>query len=95
MLGVQLKAAIEFLKHYGRDLDGYPNHLFDTIEICPQGQVEHNLVAHRVATPDRCADRMVGTLRTITGPVLREKWTNGEHLKAIPRSKSSPAFGGR
>ncbi len=84
MLGVQIRAAIEFLKHYGRDLDGYPNHLFDTVEICPQGQVEHDLSLTGSRLRIGVRTGWFGRYGFFTGPVLRDKWTKGEHLAGNP-----------
>lgn len=80
MITVQVKAAIEFLKFYYRDLDGYPNHFFDSIEICPNGQVggDLRLVGSRLRIG--VGTKLAGRVTIHTSTALRQLWTRGEHL---------------
>jgi len=84
MVGVQLRAAVELLKHAHRDLDGYPNHFFDTVEICPQGQVGRDLalVGSRLRIGVRTG--YWGRYGFHTAPALRDMWTRGAHLEGNP-----------
>ncbi len=80
MIAVQLKAAVEFLKYYYRDLDGYPNHFFQSIEVCPNGQIGGDLVltGSRLRIGVRTA--YFGRVGIHTSSQLRDKWNEGEHL---------------
>lgn len=80
MIGVQLKASVEFLKYFYRDLDGYPNHLFDSMEICPNGQVKGDLalVGSRLRVGVRTG--WFGRYGFHTSSVLGDKWRAGEQL---------------
>jgi hypothetical protein len=81
MVSVQVKAAVEFLKHVYRDLDGYPNHVFDALEICPNGQVggDLRLTGSRLRVGVRTG--WFGRVGVHTSSDLRAKWTAGEHLE--------------
>lgn len=80
MLAVQLKATVELLKFYYRDLDGYPNHFFESVEICPSGQVggELRLVGSRLRIG--VGTGYGGRIGVHTSTDLRAMWTSGEHL---------------
>lgn len=79
-IAVQLKAAVEFLKYYGRDLDGYPNHLFDSVELCPNGQVGADLALTGSRLRVGMRTGWWGRYGVHTSTTLRQKWTDGEHL---------------
>lgn len=81
MIAVQVKAAVEFLKFTYRDLDGYPNHFFDTVEICPNGQVggDLRLVGSRLRIGVRTG--FAGRIGIHTSTELRQLWTKGEQLE--------------
>jgi hypothetical protein len=79
-IAVQIKAAVEFLKYYARDLDGYPNHLFDTVELCPNGQVGGDLALTGSRLRVGMRTGWWGRYGLHTSTVLRQKWTSGEHL---------------
>lgn len=84
MLGLQIRASIEFLKHFHRDLDGYPNHFFDTLEICPHGQIGGDLALTGSRLRVGVRTGLWGRYGVQTSPVLRERWTRGEHLAGNP-----------
>ena len=81
MISVQLKAAVEFLKYYGRDLDGYPNHFFDTVEICPGGQVGGDLRLTGSRLRIGMKTGLGGWFRIFTSTELRDRWSDGSHLE--------------
>jgi len=80
MIAVQLKGAVEFLKHYYRDLDGYPNHLFQSVEVCPSGQVGGDLALTGSRLRVGVRTGFFGRVGVHTGAQLRDKWSAGEHL---------------
>jgi hypothetical protein len=80
MIGVQLKATVEFLKYFYRDLDGYPNHFFQSIEVCPNGQVGRDLALTGARLRVGIRTGYFGRVGIHTSTQLRDKWTNGEHL---------------
>jgi hypothetical protein len=86
-LGAQVRASIEFLKHLYRDLDGYPNHAFERVEICPWGQVGRNLQltgsALRIGVPTGF-NPLLGSIGLHSSRVLRDEWSKGEMLKGNP-----------
>lgn len=84
MLGVQLKGAVEFLKYFYRDLDGYPNHLFDQVEICPATQVKSELSLTGSRLRIGVGTGWGGRIAIHTSSDLRDDWANGVHLANNP-----------
>lgn len=84
MLAVQIKASIEFLKYFYRDLDGYPNHLFDQLEICPAGQVKSELSLTGSRLRVGVGTGWGGRIAVHTSSDLRDNWANGVHLTNNP-----------
>ncbi len=80
MIAVQLKAAVEFLKYFYRDLDGYPNHLFQSVEICPNGQLGGDLALTGSRLRIGVRTGTFGRIGIHTATQIRDKWGAGEHL---------------
>lgn len=79
-LAVQLKAAIEFLKYVYRDLDEYPNHFFQSVEICPSAQLGGDLVLTGSRLQIGVRTGYFGRVGVHTATELRDRWSEGEHL---------------
>lgn len=79
-LAVQIKATVDFLKHFHRALDGYPNNFFERVEICPNGQVGGDLalVGGRLRIGVRTG--FFGRVGIHAEPKLTRMWNDGEHL---------------
>ena len=80
-LAVQIKAMVEFLTAFHRDLDGYPNHFFKSVDICPQQQIGGELVLSGSTLRIGVSTGLFGRVGIHTGSELRSMWTDGEHLR--------------
>lgn len=79
-IAVQIKGVVEFLKYFQRDLDGYPNHFFDAVEICPNGQIGGDLALTGSRLRVGVRTGFFGRIGVHTSTELRSRWTDGEHL---------------
>lgn len=84
MLKRQLEYAVEFLADLHEDLDGYPNHVFGSIGICPEGQTGGDLVLEGGRLMIGVRMGFAGRIAVHDARTLRDKWKNGEHLEADP-----------
>lgn len=75
----QVSYAIEFLARFHEDANGYPNRFFDTLSLCPTGQVDGDLVLQgRVLYIG--VDYSFGSIKTKDAFEIRESWASGDHL---------------
>ncbi len=84
MLKRQLEYAVELLADLHEDLDGYPNHVFASIGICPEGQAGGDLVLEGSRLMIGVRMGFAGRIAVHDARALRDKWKRGEHLEADP-----------
>lgn len=78
----QVRSTVSFVKNLHEDLNGYPNRLFDTVVLCPEGIVDGPMKLEGRRLYVGVDRHLLGWLSPRNALDMRDDWGSGEHLKA-------------